>query len=35
MRSGTLCVIVLRSRTLKKGSWVLGNQKQPIVFPGE
>ena len=29
-----LCVVVLRSRTLRSGDWVLGNGGRPIVFPG-
>jgi hypothetical protein len=32
--AGVLCVILLRSKTLKFGSWVKGNGGDPIVFPG-
>jgi hypothetical protein len=32
--SAALCVVVLRSRTLRAGSWVLGNGGRPIVYPG-
>lgn len=34
-KSASLCVLLYRSKTLAKGSWVLGNSGQPIVQPGD
>ena len=34
-RTAPLCVIVYRSKTLKSGSWVVGNGGQAIVAPGD
>eukprot|EP01051_Picozoa_sp_SAG22_P001993 SAG22_NODE_84_length_21617_cov_48.600102_16_plen_187_part_00 len=31
----TLCVLLFRSKTLAKGSWVLGNSGKPIVQPAD
>ena len=34
-KSASLCVLLYRSKTLAKGSWVMGNNGQPIVQPGD
>lgn len=33
--SGTLCVVLARSKTLREEDWVLGNGGRPILYPSE